>query len=158
MRIRLMGLMLGALVSTGLAAAPVDFTLRDLDGRAYSLSDFRGKWVVVNYWATWCPPCRVEMPELNFFHDAHADNDAVVLGINFEDIDDQTVRQFLDDYLISFPVVLQAPGPEGHLGEIPAMPTTYIVSPRGEVVKKKVGRIDRDWLEATLARLKAAQR
>ena len=58
----------------------------DLSGKMRSLEDYRGKWVIVNYWATWCPPCQEEIPDLVDFHDSHKDTDAVVLGVNFEDI------------------------------------------------------------------------
>jgi hypothetical protein len=90
----------------GAAAEAVDFRLDGLDGREHRLSDYRGKWVVVNYWATWCPPCLEEMPELEIFHNAHRES-ALVLG----------------------------------------MPTTYLVSPAGEVVARQVGTVTREMLE-----------
>ena len=125
----------------------VDFVLSDLDGKDHRLSDYRGKWVVVNYWATWCPPCIEEMPELVFFHDAHKDKDAIVLGINIEDVPDKTVRDFLEDHFITYPVVLTEPARSGPLGKIPALPTTFLVSPEGEVVHRKLGRVDKEYLE-----------
>ncbi|MEW8429404.1 MAG: TlpA family protein disulfide reductase, partial [gamma proteobacterium symbiont of Ctena orbiculata] len=66
------------------AAETVDFELPGLDGKRYRLSDYRGKWVLVNYWATWCPSCREELPELEVFHNNHKDTDAVVLGVAME--------------------------------------------------------------------------
>ena len=72
-----------------------DFTLPDIDGRAHSLSDYRGKWVLVNYWATWCPPCLEELPELEVFH-TNAEGKAVVLGVNMEEIDEPQLRAFVE--------------------------------------------------------------
>ena len=134
-----------------------DFTLRDLDGEPHSLSDYRGKWVIVNLWATWCPPCREEIPELIFFHDAHADRDAVVLGVNFEELEVDKVRAFLDDYLVSYPILLAQPGRNGPLGRVKALPTTYVVSPEGEVVHTRIGSVDRAYLERVIREAKAEQ-
>jgi thiol-disulfide isomerase/thioredoxin len=131
-------------------SAPVDFVYSSLDNIEYRLSSYRGKWVFVNYWATWCPPCVEEMPELVFFHDKHKDKDAVVIGINMEDVEDQKVRDFLDDHLITYPVVLAEPSREGPLGKIPALPTTFLVNPQGEVVHRKVGRVDIEYLESLI--------
>ncbi|MDH5544032.1 MAG: TlpA family protein disulfide reductase [Gammaproteobacteria bacterium] len=128
-------------------SAPVDFVLSDLDNKNHKLSDYRGKWVVVNYWATWCPPCVEEMPELVFFHDKHKDKDAVVLGINLEDVDDEKVRQFVDEHLITYPILLAEPAEEGPLGAIPGLPTTFLVDPQGRVVHRKIGRVDQTYLE-----------
>lgn len=128
-----------------------EFALSDLDGKTHKLSDYKGKWVIVNYWATWCPPCIEEMPELVFFHENHKDKNAVVLGVNMEDADDQVVRDFLDDHLISYPVVLSEPVRNGPLGRVPALPTTFLVSPEGEVVRRKVGRVTLAELEAWIA-------
>lgn len=136
------------------AAAAVEMALPDLKGKTVRLSDFHGKWVIVNYWATWCPPCVEEMPELVFFHDKHKNNDAVVLGVNMEDVDDRTVRDFLDEHMITYPVVRAVPARQGPLGKMPGLPTTFIVSPQGEVVLRKVGTVDMQYLEDFLAQQK----
>ncbi|WJW76126.1 TlpA disulfide reductase family protein [Thiohalobacter sp. IOR34] len=134
-------------------AEPVDFTLPDLEGKSRSLSEFRGKWVILNYWATWCPPCLEEIPDLVAFHERHRDKDAVVLGINYEDIPLEQLRTFVDEYFISYPVLvngdLSAPDPRLSVG---GLPTTYIISPQGEPVARQVGGITAKALEDYLAR------
>jgi len=135
------------LLAMPFAAAAIDMPLEDIDGRSANLTDYRGKWVVVNYWATWCPPCIVEMPELQAFHDAHAERDAVVIGINLEQIGAERLRAFLEDYFITYPVYASEPAQESELGLIPGLPTTFMVSPVGEVVARQVGPVTRDMLE-----------
>lgn len=128
-------------------ASGVDFTLKGVDGRDYSLSDYRGKWVVVNYWATWCPPCLEEIPELVHFHEEHKDRDAVVLGVNMEELDKETLAAFIDEHFITYPILLQEPGMQA-VGPIPGLPTTYLVSPTGEVVGRKLGGITSEDIES----------
>jgi len=132
-------------------AAAVDFVLADLSGNPVHLSDFRGKWVVVNYWATWCGPCREEMPELDAFYQAHKDSDAVVLGVNLEDVKRKTLEQFLKKIPVSYPILPDHASDSGPLGPIPGMPTTYVVSPQGEIAAWQVGGITRKLLENFLA-------
>lgn len=122
-------------------AAPVDFQLADIHGNEHRLSDYRGKWVIVNYWATWCLPCRDEIPDLQRFHRRYKDQ-AVVIGINMEETSDENIREFIKHYQISYPVLLTEVERVGPLGEISGMPTTFIISPAGEVVKRVLGRLD----------------
>ena len=102
---------------------------------------------MVNYWATWCPPCIVEMPELQLFHDEHVDKDALVIGINTEIIGKQQLETFLDDYFITYPVFVSKPTQQSELGSIPGLPTTFLVSPAGEVVARQVGPVTADMIE-----------
>lgn len=135
-------LMLLVAQQTQAADEVVDFTLPDMSGKSHTLSDLRGKWVLVNYWATWCPPCRKELPELEVFHNA-ADGEAVVLGVNMEDIELAPLRAFVKDQFLSFPVLVAgaSPGPGERVGPVPALPTSYLVSPDGKVVARQVGPV-----------------
>jgi thiol-disulfide isomerase/thioredoxin len=129
------------------AAEPVDYSLPDMSGKTRSLEDYRGKWVVVNYWATWCPPCQEEIPDLIDFHDHHKDTDAVVLGVNFEDIGAEQLSTFVDSFLISYPVLRSEPLAATPLGSIPGLPTTFIIAPDGSPVARQVGPVTRKQLE-----------
>lgn len=129
------------------AAEPVDYSLPDMSGKTRSLEDYRGKWVVVNYWATWCPPCQEEIPDLVDFHDKHKDSDAVVLGINYEDIGTEQLASFVDSFLISYPVLRSDTVAVTPLGPILGLPTTYIIDPDGSPVMRQVGPITRKQLE-----------
>ena len=110
----------------------VDMPLKGLDGKIDQLSDYKGKWVVANYWATWCPPCREEMPELQGFHDDHHKTDGVVIGINAENAEQKKIETFLEDYFITYPNYISGPVTSSELGRIPGLPTTFLVSPEGE--------------------------
>jgi thiol-disulfide isomerase/thioredoxin len=135
------------LLAMPLAVLAVDMPLTDINGNKMNLNSYRGKWVVVNYWATWCPPCIVEMPELQSFHDDHAGKDALVIGINTELIGKQQLKDFLEDYFITYPVVISGPTQKSELGLIPGLPTTFMVTPEGEVVARQVGPVTRDMIE-----------
>ncbi|WP_455218160.1 TlpA disulfide reductase family protein [Kaarinaea lacus] len=134
-------LLLALFSSPAVMAEPADFILPGIDGQQHKLSDYRGKWVVVNYWATWCPPCLTEIPELVDFHEDHKDKDAVVLGVNFEDIGANGLKRFTEEYFINYPILLEKPAPSSALGVIPGLPTTYLVSPQGEIVARQVGPV-----------------
>ena len=125
---------------------PVDFTLEQLGGGTVSLSDYRGAWVVVNYWATWCAPCRKEMPELSALHEARAD--VTVLGLAYEDVEDNDFESFLQDSPVSYPIlkvdVYQPPQP---FGAPRVLPTTIILDRAGRAVKAFLGPVTRESIE-----------
>lgn len=144
-----------ALLSFSALAEDVEF--KDLDGKTVKLSDYKGKWIVVNYWATWCPPCRVEMPELSLFHDQHKDKDAIVLGVNYETNNVSKTKEFMDEFLINFPIVREKNGADGRttsFGPLRGLPTTYMITPKGKVVAARTGMVDQKMLETFIKEYK----
>ena len=137
-------------------AEPVDYSLPDLNGKKHSLADYQGKWVIVNYWATWCPPCQEEIPDLVEFHDRHKDDDAVVLGINFEDLGEEQLSSFVDSFMISYPILRSEPVAVTPLGPVPGLPTTFIIAPDGTPVARQVGPVTGKQLEDYIASKKKA--
>lgn len=142
----LIGLLLLSLISVP-AYASLDFQLDGLDGQSHKLSDYRGKWVLVNFWATWCPPCLEEIPELEIFHNNNQQDRAVVLGINLEEIDRGLLREFVDDQFVSYPILLTGPDTRLPFGRIPGLPTSFLVSPEGKVTARVVGAVTAESIE-----------
>ncbi len=132
------------LLSTNIYATEISYS--DVNGKGGKLSDFKGKWVVLNYWATWCPPCLEEIPELEMFHESHKDKDAVVLGMNMESIGIESLKTFIKENFISYPVIPNI-NSQHVVGKIPGLPTTYLVSPQGNVVASQVGAVTAEMIE-----------
>ena len=128
-------------------AGQYQLVLPDTRGKIHSLDDYQGKWVVVNYWATWCPPCLDEIPELVEFHERHSKKDAVVLGVNYEMVDIDYLKTFIDEFFISYPILKADHTRPPPFGRIFGLPTTFIVSPSGELVKTRTGAVNRAYLE-----------
>jgi thiol-disulfide isomerase/thioredoxin len=125
---------------------PVDFSLPQLGGGQVSLSDFRGEWVLINYWATWCSPCRKEMPELSALHDER--DDVTVLGLAFEDTDDSAFEEFLAEFHASYPILrVDVYHPPEPFGAPKVLPTTIILDAEGRAVKAFLGPVTREDIE-----------
>jgi peroxiredoxin len=146
------------LMAATAVAEPVDFSLPDLDGETHRLSDYRGRWVVVNYWATWCPPCLEELPELEVFHNAYSADKAVVLGVNMEDIDLTSLRRFVEEQFLSFPILVAGARPRELVGQVPGLPTTFLIDPQGNLVARQVGPVTAKALERYIENYEARQR
>ena len=145
MRGPLIGILL-LLLSLSAYATPT-FTLVDTAGSRHRLADYQGKWVIVNYWATWCPPCLEEVPDLVNLYDQRKDKDVMVFGVVFEFKNVGEVEKFVDDMLMSYPIVLGNERVVAEIGPAEILPTTYIFNPRGELVKTRRGLITRKYIE-----------
>jgi len=128
-------------------ARAVDYELPDMDGQIQSLDQYKGKWVIVNYWATWCGTCKKEFPDLVSLHEGNKENDIVVVGVNFESIAPEKLKTFVAKHSIPYTVLRTEPVPSTPLGPVPALPTTYIIDPNGKVVAGEVGMVTREDLE-----------
>jgi len=128
------------LAAAGSGAAEVDFELPGLDGQTHRLSDQRGKWVVVNFWATWCKPCRKEIPDLSELHERRAD--VAVLGLAFEDTSAADFERFLEQFPASYPILLvDVYDPPADFGPPRVLPTTHLVDADGRLVETWLGPV-----------------
>lgn len=136
------------------ALAANSFLLKDTEGKKHTLSQYKGKWVIVNYWATWCPPCLEEVPDLVALYDSRKNKDVMVIGVVFDYQSAKEVAEYVDDMLMSYPIVLGDDGVIQQIGNAEVLPTSYIYNPRGELVKTKRGLVTKQYLEAFMAREK----
>jgi cytochrome c biogenesis protein CcmG, thiol:disulfide interchange protein DsbE len=118
-------------------AAP-EFTLAGLDGREHALSDYQGQGVILNFWATWCGPCREEMPALQQIADEYADKGLVVLLVNVGE-DENSVWNFLSQLQITAPVLLDPDGAVSRQYRVRAMPTTFFIAADGTIQEMTIG-------------------
>jgi thiol-disulfide isomerase/thioredoxin len=121
------------------AAAPV-VAMRDLDGREVSLASLRGKVVLVNFWATWCGPCRAEIPDLVALQGKYRDQ-LQVIGISQDEVPVDLVRRFAADHRMNYPVVMSTPEIEKLFPGVNALPTSFIVDRESRIVQKHVGML-----------------
>ncbi len=143
-----------AALSNGSAAVPVAvnyaapaLTLSDLAGREHSLADYRGQVVLVNLWATWCPPCKAEMPTLEAYYQAYQADGFVTLAVNDGDPDD-AVAVFVQEYGLTFPVLLDPTyQATDHAFKTRNLPSSFVIDRQGNIRLRWVGEIDRASLE-----------
>ncbi len=127
-----------------------DFTLTDLEGNQVSLSDFRGKAVFINFWATWCPPCRAEMPEIEAVYQEYKDKNVVVVGVDILETEDK-VRQFVERGGYSWIFVIDTTGEVTNNYGIAAIPTSFFIDRDGIIKAVNIGAMTKRAMEAKLA-------
>jgi cytochrome c biogenesis protein CcmG/thiol:disulfide interchange protein DsbE len=144
----------GADVAALTAKPAPPFTLETVDGRTLSLSDYQGQVVLVNVWATWCPPCVRETPRLVRVYEEFKGQGFVMLGVNTTYQDDrEAVATFVRDQKISYPVLLDLDGTVGTVYGGRLMPTSYLIDRDGKIVVTKVGEVDEAQLREQVAAL-----
>lgn len=144
---RMRALLLACLMLSTLNVAANEFAFRDMQGKMQRLSDYKGKWVLVNFWATWCPPCLEEIPDLVDMHNARRASDFVVIGVAMSSSRD-SVNSFAQQLEISYPIVLGDNKTASQIGRIDALPTSYLYDPSGKLVSYQAGMVTRDAIES----------
>lgn len=124
-----------------------DFQLQDMDGKLHRLSDYRGKPVIINFWTTWCPPCREEIPSMNRAWQQLEQEGIAMLAINMGE-DEETIFIFSADYPADFPILMDVDGKVIEDWPVKGLPTTYIVAPDGTIAYRAIG--SREWDDKVL--------
>ncbi|HYK73968.1 MAG TPA: TlpA disulfide reductase family protein [Pseudoneobacillus sp.] len=126
-----------------------DFTLTTLDGKTVKLSDYKGKKVILNFWATWCPPCKAEMPHMQKFYEKNKENNIEILAVNLTNLDNgkKSIEEFVTEYKLTFDIPLDEEGTIGMQYQAFAVPTSYIIDSKGIITKKIVGPMDENMME-----------
>ncbi len=134
------------LLLTSLSLSAQAFSVVDSQGKTHSLEGYKGKWVLVNFWATWCPPCLEEIPDLAALH-GNKRNNLVVLGVAMSYQDPKEVLRYATRLKVNYPVILGDYKMAAQFGEVPALPTTYLYNPEGKAVAYNVGALTRAAVE-----------
>ncbi len=125
------------------------FQLQDSTGKIHTLADYKGQWVIVNFWATWCPPCLEEIPDLIALYESR--QDVMVIGVAMEFTDSRVVMEFVEAMSITYPTVLGNRRIAAQLDEISMLPSTYFFDPEGNPAARKLGLVTRASIETFIA-------
>ena len=140
----------------GLATGDVapDFELTTLAGDTVKLSDYRGKTVMLNFWASWCPPCRSEMPHMENYYNANKDSGEVeILAVNMtktEKNKEKSAKEFVDEYKLTFPILLDVDSDVMKMYQIKVYPTSYIINAEGVITDKLMLPLDDKMIEQVI--------
>jgi peroxiredoxin len=133
-----------------------DFTLKTLDGQTVKLSDFRGKKVILNFWATWCPPCRAEIPDMQQFYAKHKTEGIEILAVNATETEKSTknIKKFAETYGMTFPILLDEKSDVAHTFQAQTIPTSYIIDTHGVIQKRMIGPMSYEQMKQFLSSIK----
>lgn len=137
----------GSLVKIGFAWVLLWFSsvafatglLQDMDGKTLSMADFKGKWVLINYWASWCHTCLDEIPELNRFYNSQKKNNVALFAVNYEALPLNQQAKLIKSFDIQYPSLSVDPAQELALGDIRGVPVTFVIDPTGRLVDALYG-------------------
>ena len=115
-----------------------EFVLDDMDGTVYRLADLRGRVVIVNFWATWCPPCREEMPSMQRVWEQVEGEGILILAINVGE-DEDTIFQFTANYPVEFPLLLDRASSVTEAWPVIGLPTSFVIDPQGRLAFRAIG-------------------
>jgi len=135
-------------------AAP-SFTLQDLNGKPVNLSDFKGKVVILDFWATWCPPCVMEIPHFIELHEQYKDRGFAMVGISLDRQGVGVVESFVQKYRVNYPILMADGQVDKAYGGITGIPTTFVIDAAGNIRQKYVGYRDKAVFEADIKALLA---
>jgi len=127
-----------------------EFELTDSSGKTVKLSDFRGKVVLLNFWATWCAPCKVEIPWFIEFQKTYRDQGFTVMGVSLDEDGWKSVKPFVDDRVVNYPVVIGDADVTRMYGGLEAMPTTLVIDRSGRIAAFHVGLCSKNEYEADI--------
>ncbi|MGA7439623.1 MAG: TlpA disulfide reductase family protein [Luteibacter sp.] len=128
-----------------------ELKVKTLDGKPFDLAAQRGKWVIVNYWATWCVPCIKEMPDISAF--VKSRKDVVAIGLAFEDTDAKDISAFVAKHPVVYPIAqVDVTAPPKDFDSPKGLPTTYLIAPDGHVAKRFIGPVDAAKLNEAIAK------
>src|SRR5581483_542410 len=127
-----------------------DFTLTSLDGKTVKLSDFRGKAVLLNFWATWCEPCKFEMPWFVDLQKKYGPQGLQVLGVAMDDASPKEIAQFAQKLGVNYPIVIGKESVGDQYGGIPYLPSTFYIDREGRIVDRVFGLVGRSDIEANI--------
>ncbi len=122
--------------SAGYAESPM---LQNIDGHQIALKSLKGKWVYINYWASWCAPCLHEIPEINHFYQQYKNKNIMVFGVNYDALPQDQQRDLIQKYKLSYPSLGIDPADALKLGDIKGVPVTFIFNPEGNLFDIKYG-------------------